>query len=441
MKKMTKMKILILSWEPWNNTNTFGNSYSAIWDGMNNVEIANIYCRYGHPYNDIVSRYFQITEKTLIKNLIYKNIPSGKEIFYDKEAHQDSDIGSAQSVNDLSNKQLKIVNWIRTHRLQILFWVRDLIWNICRWKSKALNDFVDSFNPDIIFVPIYYSTYLNDMCVHLKKYSGKKMVGYISDDNYTLKQFNLSPFYWIDRLIKRPHIKKVIKNCEFIYTITDRQKEEYEKIFNIECKLLWKGANFSKKPAEACKSIPVKIVFMGNLGLERWKTLAGIVKELSIINANECKANLFIYSLTPRTTKMEHALNVEGTSQIMPVAAPEEVEGILADANIVLHVEPYKLKYRLMYRHSFSTKIVDYFHCGRCILAVGGNTGTMDYLRRNDAAIVITDKKQLAKILSIILFDDVKLNDYSFNAWNCGVKNHQLSKIQRGLYEDLQNIC
>ena len=59
------MKILILSSTPWTKDNSFGNSFSNIFEGLEDVEIANIYCKYGKPETDLVSKFFQITEKSM----------------------------------------------------------------------------------------------------------------------------------------------------------------------------------------------------------------------------------------------------------------------------------------------------------------------------------------------------------------------------------------
>lgn len=57
------------------------------------------------------------------------------------------------------------------------------------------------------------------------------MVGYISDDCYTLRQFSLSPLFWIDRLWKRRYVKRAIDECMLLYVITDRQKKRIYRDF------------------------------------------------------------------------------------------------------------------------------------------------------------------------------------------------------------------
>lgn len=75
------MKILVVSDTPWANDNSFGNSFSNIFEGMQDVQFANIYLRYGQPENDFDMLFFQITEKSLLRNLKNPKEPSGIQVF------------------------------------------------------------------------------------------------------------------------------------------------------------------------------------------------------------------------------------------------------------------------------------------------------------------------------------------------------------------------
>lgn len=230
------MRILVLSNTPWANDNSFGNSFTNIFSGIPDLEFANIYCRYGKVDSELVSESFQITEKQLVKNLKNKSVPSGAVI----PVHTDSNAAQTEKPAGFEVGQKK--------RWMLMFWARDLIWKIGRWCSPELKAFVDDFKPDLIFQPIYYSNYLTRIALFLKKYTGVPMVGYISDDCYTLRQFSLSPLYWLDRLHKRRKVKKVFESCEFVYVISEIQRKEYEQIFSKKCKVLTKCADFSQPP-------------------------------------------------------------------------------------------------------------------------------------------------------------------------------------------------
>lgn len=426
------MKILVLSNTSWNNQNSFGSSFSNIFSGVSDVEIANIYCRYGEPNNEIVSEYFQITEKSLIKNLKDKSVPSGKRVVV------------SEGKNDYLNvKQQKTIDSARKKRWQIFFWLRDLIWLIGRWRSSELKAFIDDFKPDLIFQPVYYSNYLSRIALFIKQYTGVPMVGYISDDCYTLKQFNLSPLYWIDRLHKRKKVKKVIQSCDLLYVISDIQKKDYEKAFGVPCKILTKSADFSVPPQIKKEyNNPLQLVFTGNIGTNRWKSLALIADALKEINNKTVKAQLRIYTGTPLTDKMKKNLNVEGTSFIMGSVTASEIPQIQSDADMLVHVEAMDLKNKLAVRQSFSTKIVDYFKEARPILAVGSHdVASVDHLIKNDCALTAETADELIVKLKSVIDNPQKLTEIALKGYECGKRHHDKTKMNQMLENDLKKYA
>ena len=65
------MKILILSQDSWNKTNSFGNTYSNIFGSINNVEIAHVYLTTGLPDKEsVVTHYYQIPENEVLKSCV-----------------------------------------------------------------------------------------------------------------------------------------------------------------------------------------------------------------------------------------------------------------------------------------------------------------------------------------------------------------------------------
>lgn len=432
MKQNDKpLRILVLTLAPWNYKNCTGSTQSSIFEGMENIQVANIYCRYGNPDNTIVSRYFQITEKSMLNHLLH-NKPSGYERFFDKSKKIPS---NTDVLNDGENK---IFNWMRILRFQIFYWAQELFWKLGLWKSKELDTFVKDFDPDILWIPIYYTCYTNNLALYLKKLTNKNMACYISDDNYTMHQFSLSPFYWIDRLIKRPKIKKVIQSASQLYVISEKQKQEYDKIFSISSKVLTKGADFTKDIVIPEVHNPIRLVYMGSLGFNRWKSLAKFATCLAELKKEGIPAFLSIYTMTPLTDKIKAQLEIDGVSKIQPTIANDEIDETFQNNDILIHVEPTDLKNTLYYRLSFSTKLVDYFRNGRCIIAYGGFTGSMDYLTANDCGIYISPKDNLTDKLKLILTNPSLIKKYSNKCYNIGVKNHQINKIQSSLRSDLQ---
>ena len=118
----------------------------------------------------------------------------------------------------------------------------------------------------------------------------------------------------------------------------------------------------------------------------------------------------------------------------------EEVEQIRNEADILVHVERTLERERLNYRLSFSTKLVDYFYNARAILAIGGETSAMEYLRENDGAIVETNPNNFRTLIDGLVHDRDMIQEYALKAWNCGKRNHRIQNIQKRIYQDFCNL-
>lgn len=429
------MNILVISSTPWSSNNSFGNTYSNLFEGMGGLTFANIALKPVTETDPIVDSCFSISENALIANLLHSRLETGREVDVKTTLAKDLSGGSRQT-------EFAVKEFARKKRWMIMFWARDLIWKLGRWKSPQLLKYLDAVKPDLIFQPIYFVSHPNDIVHFVKKYTGVPMVGYVSDDVYTLCQFSLSPFYWLDRIYKRRKVKRTIQQCEILYVISELQKQEYEKIFGVPCKILTKCADFSGEPLVKTQyNTPLQLVFTGNIGTNRWKSLAMIAEALEQINQNGVRAQLRIYTATPLTAKMEKALQKGESSFIMGSIPASEVPKTQADADILVHVEATDLKNKLAVRQSFSTKLVDYFKTARPILAVGPrDVASIDHLIRNDCALTGETVEEVKQALLSVLDNPDKLNDLSRKAYACGKKNHNKEKMQQMLQADLSKI-
>lgn len=427
------MRILVVSTTPWHSTNSFGNSFSNIFEGVADIEVASVSCSSVRQVDGIVSACFEISERSLLENLKNKSQPSGRPVTLEVP------VAASMAASPRENS---LMTFAKKKRWTLLFWARDLIWKFGRWKSSELLQFVRDFKPDLIFQPVYFASYPDKIGMFLRQYAQVPMIGYISDDNYTLRRFSLSPLFWIDRLCKRRTVKKTILRCELLYVISELQKQEYEKIFGVPCKILTKSADFSEEPPVKNRyNNPLQLVFTGNIGTNRWKSLARIAKALETVNRDGVRAQLRIYTATPVTHKMREELDVDGSSFLMGAVPASEIPRIQSDADMLVHVEALDLKNRLAVRQSFSTKLVDYFKAARPILAVGPHdVASIAHLIENDCALVAETVEQIEAALEAVLADSGKLNDFSENAYACGRAHHDKAVMQQMLQADLNRV-
>lgn len=419
------MKIIVVSIVPWSRGNNFGKTFCDIFEGMENVEFLNIYCDSGLPDNNVNAKYYQITVNDIIANLLHKNKKVGRTV---------EDFSAAHT---LSQKQQGFMAKIKTKKWRIFFWIRRFIWWIGRWRTPELEKIIRDFDADLLFLPIFKESYMNSVQQYVQKISGKKSVAYYGDDNYTLRLFSLNPFFWLDRLTQRVTVKKTVDKCEYMYVVSDIEKRECERDFKKDCYICTKGADFSVEPplkAEYPKF--KKLVYTGNLGNHRWEELWYIGQALDKINQGH---KLIIYSGTELSDGIKEKFNSTKSIEFMGRVSADKIPEIQQDADVLVHVESFRFKERLLVHQSFSTKIVDHFARARATFAVGAtDVASIDYLLSRDAAVIATSRDDIEPKLRKLLGNDEVLNEYALKGFNCGKDNHDINFIQKMFREHFE---
>lgn len=426
-----KIKVLVITYLPWREDNNIGNSYSNIFaNTQDKYEFAHIYIRNGMPQNTLAKDYYHISIIKMMKRMFKPNLVVGErmkiEDFSQTEKTQFSSFF----------KKMKMLRW------PVFFLVEELAGLSKSWKTKEFDQFIDDFDPDLIFGTLPDNPLISNLMLYVKNRKNIPLVTYPWDDYYSLHHSNLSPIFWIRKMMQRHYLYKTAQASEFLYVISNLMKDEYELAFKKDCRLMFKGYNFDASKTLEKKKVEytIQLGYMGNIGAGRWKTLALLASAIRDINVDGPKMMLNIYTLSPTDDKMKAALNIDGTSRLNLPVPNEKKQKVMDGADILLHVEPFKKSEYQFYRASFSTKLVDYFYSAKCILAVGGMTASTDYLLRNDAAICITDKCSIKESLMKIVDNPQLINEYAKKSWNCGLENHQIDKIQTRMYNDFKSL-
>ena len=277
---------------------------------------------------------------------------------------------------------------------------------------------------------------------YVSELTGKPVISYISDDNYSLKQFRLSPIYWLNRFILRKNMRKTFKFYDLTYTMTTEQLEECKKAFGCNIKILKKGGKFYRNSTKN-KTInnPIRLIYAGGIYLGRWRTLTKLAKIIRKLNRNGKKFLLEIYTGNELSIKQKKILNDGENSIIHGLVSQEELKEIYNTSDIALHVEGLDLKNKLTTRISFSTKIIDVLDSSGAVMAIAWKKHSgYTYLNKKDIAICINSTRKIENELIKIYNNKEIINNYANKAWEYGNKNHQIKHIQENLIEDFKLI-
>ncbi len=409
-------RVLVITRGAWNSSNNTGNTINNLFAGNPDFELYSLYLR-SEEVDDTCPCHgiFRITEGQLINNLLHGQT-CGEVVNAENNRRRNVREDNAYKIS-------KKVN------LYTLWWVRELLWSIGKWNNEAFKHYIRSVSPDIVFMPVFGCFYPHKILQKIHELTSAKLVLYHADDNYSLRQFNFSPAYWLYRLRLRYWVRNSVKIASANYAISSIQRDDYQRSLHREFKILQKFSDFSLKPIYPTSAREsVKLVFSGNVSSGRWRTLAQIGRALDEINSDGNIAHLDIYTGTELTKRMLKALDCRSVN-LKGFISSSEVAEVQANADILVHVESFKFKNRLEVRQSFSTKIVDYLNRAKCILAVGPlDVASIRYLYENEAAYVVSDLNSLTIKLENLLTSENLIREYAEKGWAAGERNHGIEK-------------
>ena len=397
---------------------------------MKDVEIANIYLADGMPeYEENVKAYYQVSERELVEG--FKHPFSLKKV--GKVAYAENSSDTYEKENDA-----KYMTVGKARRWSIMFMVRDFIWKFGKIDYWGMDMFVEDLKPDIIFLPYYYATYVFRVALHLQKKFNLPMTGEACLDIYSLKQLSFDPLFWINRFNIRRWIRKAAHHSDSLYLISEKMRRDFQKYLKLPCKILYKIPDFSRMQNEyENMHTPVRFLFTGNIGANRWKSLGMLADALQ----RNRFGHLDIYTATPLTNKMIRRLNVDGYSEVHAPVTQDEVRMLQNESDVLVHAESFDLANRLLVRYSISTKIMDYLCVGRTILGIGpSDIASIEYLRDNDVAIIATNEAELNRIISLLKESPNIIKKYSGKGVCFARSQMNAEEMKLSLYNDMKVI-
>ncbi len=414
------MRVLLLSNIEWSDNNAFGNTMSNLFSGLDGIEVASLYRRSSMPNNNICKKYFKISYTSIIKNF-FKKEKIGEYFEYQQPTE-------TKTVQSTEKKAIGLVHKLKLNK--VVYFIEDMLFATKKWENKKFKNFLENFNPNIMFCFAKASkTHLLFIKTILKHLPNCKIVTFIVDDIYAANR---------DKRHKKI-IAEQLNLASKVYAITPSLKNEYEGIFGVNIDILTKGCDFSLPVTR--KQNPIKtIVYAGNLLYGRDKTLIKLAEEIKTHNDNsENKLFLKIFSPTIVDKSVIEALNVNGASEFCGAKPFSEIVNILNTADIVLHVESFDEKQQKVVKHSFSTKITDCLQSGSVLFAIGPkDVASMTAAKEIDGSFTAFGDGEIKDIITEISKADLYENACKIREY---AKEHfDILKIRQKLLSDFNNI-
>lgn len=408
-------KVLVVGINAWREDGTAHTLMDIFrcWDPEN---VALVYTRADLPNTEVCHKYFQISESQVLRSVLKPWMKVGR-IVENTQSKDAAEIQEEQARYASAHKKSS----------SLLPLLREMVWKLGRWKTPALRKFVEDFNPDIIFVPIYPTVYMGWIQKYIIKLTGKPTVCYLADDNYSYDSCN-GLLSYLHRCWLRQQVGPLARGCKQMFVIVDKEKEDTDSRFGTDSVILTKSIDFTGKSYQLhTPNRPLKFVYTGSMIIGRDKTLAMLADAINKANEEKksSKAELYIYSQTEPQKEILARINC-GASHFCGQISRDEVLKVQQEADVVVFAEALSGKESNAAKLSFSTKITDYLSNGKCILAIGKeDIAPIDYFRRNDSALIATSVEEIEKRVREIITNSGLTDEYGRKAFDCAVKNHE----------------
>lgn len=425
-----KPKVLVTTVGSWS-SRSGSDTMSSLMQKYGAENVAALYIRADKSDSKSASRYFQIMEGRVMKSILHPSIVTGEE--FRPENIMVTELSADQEAEKAR------YSLFSKHRWGIFIFAREFVWKLGHWKSEELNAFLEDFKPEVLICPIESYIHFNTINEYIIKKCNPRVIGFLWDDNFTYKQDH-SLWHQLHRFWLRRSVKRMVAKCNTIFCLSPKMKEECDKEFGVESKLLTKPI-FNQgvfKPYEV--GTPIKILYTGKLIIGRDETIAEVVDAIKIINKDRQRVMLEVFTNTELNPAMEERINVPGCCNLHDSIPQKEVFAKQSEADVLLFAESLSEK-KLTARLSFSTKLTDYFSAGKCIWGIGNkDLSSIEYLKSQDAAVVSTNKNQILDTLSQLVDNPFLIGHYARKAYDCGIKNHSAVDILGRLYAEIRRI-
>ena len=386
--------ILIISNNPLSLTNSNGRTISNMLLEYDKNEIVNLFIN-GNPDYNLCSNFIKISDRDAFLGKIEVN------------PHHPCSIEKRVSLKKSITK----------------VWVRELLWNRCRFYKK-LEEHLHKFDIEDIFIQLGDYSFILNLAIKIAKDFSARLITFNTED-YCFKNWDYYKRKRASFLFKlhQNYLKKSYKKIYLLgqknIFLTEELETIHKKQFNLKSSLtIYNSTEFAPQRRETHTKI---ISYCGNLNPGRESVLLNIAKLVNKIDKNY-RIDVYSSNLSKFFLK---SLNDNKNICYKGFVDYSEVVNVIQESFLNLSIDGFDDYSLNDYRHAFSTKTADLVSSGnRSLFIVPEGTTTFNYIKENECAYLCGDLNQLEKCLRIILNESRTPYKYFESAKQTYLRNH-----------------
>ena len=268
------------------------------------------------------------------------------------------------------------------------------------WKNKNLKEWLNSFNPDVVFAVLGGDEYINTVALFVSDYLKIPLVVFYTDD-YLLHPVRKGI---LEKLVFRRMnylYEKIISRSQLCFCIGQQMAEEYSSYFHKNFLPIMNSIAIQPFQSQEMRNSRPIISYFGGLHLNRWKMigrLASILSDLAVVK---------VYTSSEITQEIKVVMDMPNV-ELCGFVDSKSIKGKMLESDFLLHVESDEELYRSLTCLSVSTKIPEYLVTGKVVVAYGPpEVASMRILSDNGIGLTFSSdeepniiRKRIADIIS-----------------------------------------
>jgi len=379
-EELTYPRVLVIDGTPFSHTCNGGIVKSQLFSGWPKTRLRQILYSNMEPGFDVCGQYWQLSKTGVLLGALGRapgraqceKTDSGQPISTD--APYESRPGIERRFSWLSSQ-------IRVPLGEAIFWLPSVL-------SGPLREWIDEFHPDVIFSFLASGVVLRTVALVANRWK-LSVVPYFTDDWIG----TIYREYALGSLLRRS-VERDLRQCLAVSPIrltpNDAMAREYRQRFGGRFEVMYCAEVVRPYSLPAGRPL-VRFVFTGTLAPNRWSSLKRIGQALDLLAGEGLRGELMVYTPYGEADGIPKQ-DVPRSVKLAGTAAPKDVAGIQADADVLVHVESFDAISRAYTRLSLSTKVSQYFMAGRPVLALGpAEAASIQYVSEAGAGVTVTE--------------------------------------------------
>lgn len=226
-----------------------------------------------------------------------------------------------------------------------------------------------------------------------------------------------------------------MKCTKSVVYISDKLSNTYNRILKHDSHVIYTSTELPTFESRAAND-PLTVSYFGNMDFDRDSALIELSKAFA-----EADPRIKIHAYGKYPDAIQRKLEDSGSIVLKGFVQYDELKQVIADSDIVVHIESFSDYYADFNDHYFTTKIADCLKCGRSFVVYApSKIAFVQYLEENDAAIVVTEKEQLKNTIEKVVSNPEYRKSKITNAIKLADRNHNMP-INMVKFQDILTTC